>query len=109
MLLSVVVFIAGLLVAFHIYSIKALKKKQEHAEAKTQSAPVVSRPTPSTPAQASQTEDIVQWIEGEYLGSGGFGDVFVAMNASTGEMMAVKRCKISLSQVPIHQILCFRC
>lgn len=97
-LLAVVVFIAVLTIAFHFCYLKALKKK-EQLEAKVSPPPAVSRASSPTQAQASQTEDIVQWIEGEYLGSGGFGDVFVAMNASTGEMMAVKRCKISLSQV----------
>jgi serine/threonine protein kinase len=48
--------------------------------------------------QAISTNDymiaIFKWIRGELIGKGTYGKVYVALNATTGEMIAVKQVEI---------------
>lgn len=47
---------------------------------------------------AVQTDDyttaIFRWVRGELIGKGTYGKVYVALNATTGEMIAVKQVEI---------------
>ncbi|KAI0687786.1 kinase-like domain-containing protein [Cytidiella melzeri] len=51
----------------------------------TQSGPVVSDGSPGT------AKPIFRWVRGELIGKGTYGKVYLALNATTGEMIAVKQ------------------
>ena len=38
--------------------------------------------------------EIFKWVRGELIGEGTYGEVYVALNATTGEMIAVKQVEI---------------
>ena len=42
----------------------------------------------------SRTTAIFKWVRGELIGKGTYGKVYVALNATTGEMIAVKQVEI---------------
>ncbi|WBW74524.1 MAP kinase kinase kinase Byr2 [Schizosaccharomyces osmophilus] len=53
-------------------------------------------PTPTTTSEETnpgeeEVEEPVRWIRGALIGSGSFGQVYLGMNASSGELMAVKQ------------------
>ncbi|KAF9646117.1 kinase-like protein [Thelephora ganbajun] len=49
----------------------------------------------STPAESpSEPKPIFKWVRGEIIGKGTYGKVYVALNATTGEMIAVKQVEI---------------
>ncbi|EPX73993.1 STE/STE11 protein kinase Byr2 [Schizosaccharomyces octosporus yFS286] len=53
-------------------------------------------PTPTTTSEDTnpadeEVEEPVRWIRGALIGSGSFGQVYLGMNASSGELMAVKQ------------------
>ncbi|EPY52953.1 STE/STE11 protein kinase Byr2 [Schizosaccharomyces cryophilus OY26] len=58
-------------------------------------------PTPTTTSEDTNVteeeieEQPVKWIRGALIGSGSFGQVYLGMNASSGELMAVKQICIS--------------
>jgi mitogen-activated protein kinase kinase kinase len=39
-------------------------------------------------------EDTFKWVRGELIGKGTYGRVYLAMNATTGEMIAVKQVEL---------------
>lgn len=44
------------------------------------------------------------WVKGELIGKGTFGKVYLALNVTTGEMMAVKQVKVSRSGLASKQV-----
>ncbi|TDL28512.1 Pkinase-domain-containing protein [Rickenella mellea] len=49
---------------------------------------------PESPSAPSQPKPIFKWVRGELIGRGTYGRVYLALNATTGEMIAVKQVEI---------------
>ncbi|KAF9015072.1 hypothetical protein BDQ17DRAFT_1268604 [Cyathus striatus] len=50
--------------------------------------------TPSTPESPPGGPTTFKWVRGELIGKGTYGRVYLAMNATTGEMIAVKQVEL---------------
>ncbi|KAG8904975.1 hypothetical protein FRB99_000934 [Tulasnella sp. 403] len=48
-------------------------------------------PIPESPTGPGAVKPTIKWVKGELIGKGTYGKVFLALNASTGEMLAVKQ------------------
>lgn len=55
-----------------------------------QPAPIPESPT----AEAEDKPPILSWVKGELIGKGSYGRVYIAMNVTTGDMMAVKQVEL---------------
>ncbi|KAF9455120.1 hypothetical protein P691DRAFT_17727 [Macrolepiota fuliginosa MF-IS2] len=60
-------------------------------QAKSSSAGSASSSSPDSPSSGSDT---FKWVRGELIGKGTYGRVYLAMNATTGEMIAVKQVEL---------------
>ncbi|KAH7928543.1 Pkinase-domain-containing protein [Leucogyrophana mollusca] len=58
----------------------------------SQSRPSLSRASPDSPSGGPRP--IFKWVRGELIGKGTYGRVYLALNATTGEMIAVKQVEI---------------
>ncbi|KAG9314292.1 hypothetical protein JVU11DRAFT_5081 [Chiua virens] len=58
----------------------------------SQKKPVISKPTVDAPSGGPRP--IFKWVRGELIGKGTYGRVYLALNATTGEMIAVKQVEI---------------
>lgn len=56
----------------------------------------MNRGTPSSVTLRDQKQYV--WVKGELIGRGSFGKVFLGLNATTGDMMAVKQVKAARNQ-----------
>lgn len=57
----------------------------------------------STPESPAETEDTTKpqtlnWVKGELIGKGSYGRVYIALNISTGDMMAVKQVELPATE-----------
>ena len=57
----------------------------------------------STPESPAETEDTskpqtLNWVKGELIGKGSYGRVYIALNISTGDMMAVKQVELPATE-----------
>ncbi|TDL13628.1 Pkinase-domain-containing protein [Rickenella mellea] len=50
--------------------------------------------SPLTPSRSNRARSIFKWVRGELIGRGLFGRVYLALNATTGELIAVKQVEI---------------
>ncbi|PCH33872.1 kinase-like protein [Wolfiporia cocos MD-104 SS10] len=48
-------------------------------------------PVPQDPSPGGMAKPIFRWVRGELIGKGTYGKVYLALNATTGEMIAVKQ------------------
>ncbi|WVN89329.1 uncharacterized protein L203_104551 [Cryptococcus depauperatus CBS 7841] len=53
---------------------------------------------PESPA-AENKPGTVTWIKGELIGKGSYGRVYIALNVTTGDMMAVKQVELPVSEI----------
>jgi hypothetical protein len=69
--------------------------KPEEIKAADDKTVIPPLPVPDSPVESTkQPKASFKWVRGEMIGQGSFGKVYLAMNASTGEMMAVKQVEI---------------
>jgi len=52
------------------------------------------KPAPAPDSPSSGPRPIFKWVRGELIGKGTYGRVYLALNATTGEMIAVKQVEI---------------
>ena len=48
-----------------------------------------------------ENRPVFKWVKGELIGKGTYGRVYLALNATTGEMIAVKQVELPLSLIHI--------
>lgn len=73
-------------------------KPEEIMAGKDKSVPPLPfLPPESPPDSAKDPKASFKWVRGELIGQGTYGKVYLALNASTGEMMAVKQVDIPRS------------
>lgn len=70
-------------------STKLWDKQTEEVTAEKLRSSVPESPSPSAPPKP-----IFKWVRGEIIGKGTYGKVYLALNATTGEMIAVKQVEI---------------
>lgn len=58
----------------------------------SQKKPTYAKPSPESPSGGPRP--IFKWVRGELIGKGSYGRVYLALNATTGEMIAVKQVEI---------------
>ncbi|WWC68103.1 uncharacterized protein I206_102024 [Kwoniella pini CBS 10737] len=61
----------------------------------------MATPIPESPAEAendSNKPSTVNWVKGELIGKGSYGRVYIALNVTTGDMMAVKQVELPVSE-----------
>ncbi|WWC59626.1 uncharacterized protein I303_102185 [Kwoniella dejecticola CBS 10117] len=61
----------------------------------------MATPIPESPAEAetdSTKPSTVNWVKGELIGKGSYGRVYIALNVTTGDMMAVKQVELPVSE-----------
>lgn len=58
-----------------------------------------STPSSATPSSASTSSErpVFKWVKGDLIGKGTFGRVYLALNATTGEMIAVKQVELPVT------------
>lgn len=70
-------------------------QQQQHQQPPPSSStsPLPSRPGAVTVTGASTSRDkpVFKWVKGDLIGKGTYGRVYIALNATTGEMIAVKQ------------------
>jgi mitogen-activated protein kinase kinase kinase len=55
--------------------------------------------TPESPAEAEDHKpQTLNWVKGELIGKGSYGRVYIALNISTGDMMAVKQVELPATE-----------
>ncbi|KAG8884245.1 hypothetical protein FRB97_004750 [Tulasnella sp. 331] len=52
---------------------------------------------PESPTGAAPVRPTIKWVKGDLIGKGTYGKVFLALNATTGEMLAVKQVEMPQS------------
>jgi len=63
-------------------------------QAKAEYARVLYKPPPPPESPSGGPRPIFKWVRGELIGKGTYGRVYLALNATTGEMIAVKQVEI---------------
>ncbi|WWC86729.1 uncharacterized protein L201_001607 [Kwoniella dendrophila CBS 6074] len=53
----------------------------------------------STNDDKSSSMNTVNWVKGELIGKGSYGRVYIALNVTTGDMMAVKQVELPVSEI----------
>ncbi|WVQ69452.1 uncharacterized protein L199_007669 [Kwoniella botswanensis] len=53
---------------------------------------------PESPAGTGDRASTVNWVKGELIGKGSYGRVYIALNVTTGDMMAVKQVELPVSE-----------
>ncbi|WVQ75911.1 hypothetical protein IAR50_005546 [Cryptococcus sp. DSM 104548] len=51
---------------------------------------------------ADSQPGVVRWVKGELIGKGSYGRVYIALNATTGDMMAVKQVELPATEIDRH-------
>lgn len=80
-------------------TLKTSRKKRSNTVSSVGYKPNLTKRTfPSTSTQFDSNRGLTvatfQWMRGELLGKGSYGQVFLALNATTGELMAVKQVEL---------------
>ncbi|WVW78254.1 hypothetical protein I302_100207 [Kwoniella bestiolae CBS 10118] len=60
----------------------------------------INPPIPESPASDTNSGggSTVNWVKGELIGKGSYGRVYIALNVTTGDMMAVKQVELPVSE-----------
>ncbi|KAF5375044.1 hypothetical protein D9758_000365 [Tetrapyrgos nigripes] len=69
------------------------RSSRSESSALANDMPLIPPPQPDSPSGGS-SKPAFAWVKGGLIGRGTYGRVFLAMNATTGEMMAVKQVEI---------------
>lgn len=56
---------------------------------------------PESPASDGKP-GTVNWVKGELIGKGSYGRVYIALNVTTGDMMAVKQVELPATEIERH-------